>query len=574
MITFTIILSSGYHYGLLTCESCKGFFKRTVQNKKVYSCVADRTCHIDKPQRKRCPYCRFQKCLDVGMKLEAVRADRMRGGRNKFGPMYKRDRAKRMQILRGAGTQSVLSNDSQVLGQASGLIGSLANSLGAVETLTNGASMGMSISADSLHHQLQTQQQQQLQQPQHFATSAHLHQIQLHQLQNSHQNQHHLHHHQHQHHHSQQQQQHHHHHQQQQQHQLRQQQLNSSLPTIHLLNSCSSTNSSIKLEFGHQQSSSVNEQQQQPQQHHHLSHHHQQPQQHIHEQTSHLLTTHQSLNQQIDQQQTLGQQLQQQQLQQQTLTSLHSSPSPILLATASGNSINSNHAHNLIGASISQLGAHLGAGSSGSPPVSLISAGTPPISVTSSSSTILNSTGSSSNSSSASSASSSTSTNNGNGIVATEGTSGIRSSASSSSSSSSLTTSPTSIVSLIATNNNSTSQGCQNQQSSSEASPNSIVDINHNELPLFLRQLRSYIQDDKKWQAQLFDLLNNRTYNQVEVDLFELMCTVIERSLFAQVDWARNSIFFKDLKVSNQVLFSWLARVSWLLYSSFSISFN
>lgn len=61
---------SGYHYGLLTCESCKGFFKRTVQNKKVYTCVADRSCHIDKTQRKRCPFCRFQKCLEVGMKLE------------------------------------------------------------------------------------------------------------------------------------------------------------------------------------------------------------------------------------------------------------------------------------------------------------------------------------------------------------------------------------------------------------------------------------------------------------------------------------------------------------------------
>lgn len=33
---------SGYHYGLLTCESCKGFFKRTVQNKKAYTCVADK----------------------------------------------------------------------------------------------------------------------------------------------------------------------------------------------------------------------------------------------------------------------------------------------------------------------------------------------------------------------------------------------------------------------------------------------------------------------------------------------------------------------------------------------------
>ncbi|XP_045784001.1 LOW QUALITY PROTEIN: nuclear hormone receptor FTZ-F1 [Maniola jurtina] len=91
---------SGYHYGLLTCESCKGFFKRTVQNKKVYTCVAERACHIDKTQRKRCPFCRFQKCLDVGMKLEAVRADRMRGGRNKFGPMYKRDRARKLQMMR------------------------------------------------------------------------------------------------------------------------------------------------------------------------------------------------------------------------------------------------------------------------------------------------------------------------------------------------------------------------------------------------------------------------------------------------------------------------------------------
>uniref|UniRef100_A0A3B5LUT3 Nuclear receptor domain-containing protein n=1 Tax=Xiphophorus couchianus TaxID=32473 RepID=A0A3B5LUT3_9TELE len=63
---------SGYHYGLLTCESCKGFFKRTVQNSKRYTCAENQECKIDKTQRKRCPFCRFQKCLNVGMRLEGM----------------------------------------------------------------------------------------------------------------------------------------------------------------------------------------------------------------------------------------------------------------------------------------------------------------------------------------------------------------------------------------------------------------------------------------------------------------------------------------------------------------------
>lgn len=88
---------SGYHYGILTCESCKGFFKRSVQNNKRYTCAEAQNCPMDLAQRKRCPYCRFQKCLAVGMKKEAVRADRMRGGRNKFGPLYRRDRQLKQQ---------------------------------------------------------------------------------------------------------------------------------------------------------------------------------------------------------------------------------------------------------------------------------------------------------------------------------------------------------------------------------------------------------------------------------------------------------------------------------------------
>ncbi|CAG12178.1 unnamed protein product, partial [Tetraodon nigroviridis] len=114
---------SGYHYGLLTCESCKvkglksqskkqsftvscrvtvgvtlqGFFKRSVQNNKNYTCAEQQNCPMNLSQRKRCPFCRFQKCLAVGMRKEAVRADRMRGGRNKFGPLYRRDRQMKQQ---------------------------------------------------------------------------------------------------------------------------------------------------------------------------------------------------------------------------------------------------------------------------------------------------------------------------------------------------------------------------------------------------------------------------------------------------------------------------------------------
>lgn len=91
--------ATGLHYGIITCEGCKGFFKRTVQNKRVYTCVADGHCEINKAQRNRCQFCRFQKCLQRGMVLAAVREDRMPGGRNsgavynmyplKVGPQHK-----------------------------------------------------------------------------------------------------------------------------------------------------------------------------------------------------------------------------------------------------------------------------------------------------------------------------------------------------------------------------------------------------------------------------------------------------------------------------------------------------
>ncbi|XP_017016537.1 nuclear hormone receptor FTZ-F1 beta [Drosophila kikkawai] len=79
---------SGFHYGIFSCESCKGFFKRTVQNRKNYVCVRGGPCQVSISTRKKCPACRFEKCLQKGMKLEAIREDRTRGGRSTYQCSY------------------------------------------------------------------------------------------------------------------------------------------------------------------------------------------------------------------------------------------------------------------------------------------------------------------------------------------------------------------------------------------------------------------------------------------------------------------------------------------------------
>lgn len=68
--------SSGYHYGVSSCEGCKGFFRRSVQKNMQYTCHKEKNCVINKVTRNRCQYCRLQKCFATGMSKEAVRNDR------------------------------------------------------------------------------------------------------------------------------------------------------------------------------------------------------------------------------------------------------------------------------------------------------------------------------------------------------------------------------------------------------------------------------------------------------------------------------------------------------------------
>uniref|UniRef100_A0A671KXJ7 Nuclear receptor ROR-beta-like n=1 Tax=Sinocyclocheilus anshuiensis TaxID=1608454 RepID=A0A671KXJ7_9TELE len=69
--------SSGIHYGIITCEGCKGFFRRSQQNNAMYSCSRQRNCQIDRTNRNRCQHCRLQKCLALGMSRDAVKFGRM-----------------------------------------------------------------------------------------------------------------------------------------------------------------------------------------------------------------------------------------------------------------------------------------------------------------------------------------------------------------------------------------------------------------------------------------------------------------------------------------------------------------
>ncbi|CAG5131516.1 unnamed protein product [Candidula unifasciata] len=88
--------ASGYHYGVTSCEGCKGFFRRSIQKQIEYRCIRDGKCMVIRLNRNRCQYCRFKKCLAVGMSRDSVR----------YGRVPKRSKSQE--------DQSVTSSDSSL----------------------------------------------------------------------------------------------------------------------------------------------------------------------------------------------------------------------------------------------------------------------------------------------------------------------------------------------------------------------------------------------------------------------------------------------------------------------------
>lgn len=64
--------ASGRHYGAISCEGCKGFFKRSIRKQLAYQCRGTMNCEITKHHRNRCQYCRLQKCLACGMRSDCT----------------------------------------------------------------------------------------------------------------------------------------------------------------------------------------------------------------------------------------------------------------------------------------------------------------------------------------------------------------------------------------------------------------------------------------------------------------------------------------------------------------------
>nr|ASL70523.1 nuclear receptor [Brachionus calyciflorus] len=68
--------ASGKHYGVLSCDGCRGFFKRSIRGNMEYVCKENNNCFIDVSRRNQCQACRLRKCLEVKMNRDAVQHQR------------------------------------------------------------------------------------------------------------------------------------------------------------------------------------------------------------------------------------------------------------------------------------------------------------------------------------------------------------------------------------------------------------------------------------------------------------------------------------------------------------------
>jgi hypothetical protein len=73
-------IAKSYHFGGLSCDSCKAFFRRSVQNDNYlhFQCCHRGQCVISLSNRKSCQYCRMKRCFAIGMEKSWVMTEEER----------------------------------------------------------------------------------------------------------------------------------------------------------------------------------------------------------------------------------------------------------------------------------------------------------------------------------------------------------------------------------------------------------------------------------------------------------------------------------------------------------------
>ncbi|CAF1118568.1 unnamed protein product [Adineta steineri] len=66
-------IARGMNYGVITCMSCKTFFRRNALKAKIFRCTHQSNCEITKERYSNCPSCRLHKCFLLGMNTSLIR---------------------------------------------------------------------------------------------------------------------------------------------------------------------------------------------------------------------------------------------------------------------------------------------------------------------------------------------------------------------------------------------------------------------------------------------------------------------------------------------------------------------